>query len=57
MSLLISPVCCCLRSRINGRVFALCSRCRAAVDPDFAKRCEEASVPPVKKAKPTRRRR
>lgn len=47
--LLIPRTCRCIRSSLDGRIFARCARCRAAADPDFAERCRVA--PPVVKPK------
>jgi hypothetical protein len=50
-SLLVVPRCACIRAP-DGRVLGLCSRCRASVDPDFARRCDPATLA----NQPTRRR-
>jgi hypothetical protein len=51
MTLLVPPICCCIRSSVNGKVYALCARCRARRDPRFALRCVEPEVEDLRRAK------
>jgi hypothetical protein len=60
MPLMVTRRCCCIRSA-SGVVLALCSRCRARVDPEFARRCttefnQKPPAPHRKKARTVRNR-
>jgi hypothetical protein len=44
-NLLVNATCTCIRSRFTGDLLALCARCRAAVDPEFARRCDPQHAP------------
>lgn len=52
MKLLIPKSCGCIRSRVDGRLLALCARCRAHTDPGFAARCVE---PDARENRPLRK--